>query len=688
MTKNSLYEWLDRPINCAKEDTLHRCSFSDTLATSIAAWEGNDSLIIGLHGPWGCGKTSVKNMVLEQLRKENDNKLIVIEFNPWRVINFDQLSNIFFTEIKNAIPGKLHKLRQIFTEYCKQLDSATINVGLPGANVAINAKQKQQTIEACRTELFTELSKKSYKFLVIIDDIDRLAKEKMALFFQLIKANADFPNFTYLLLFQKDIVTKALETDYDDGSAFLEKIIQLEFDVPHIKKQQIELLLNTGLRHTITDFYWDKYFKDISWQYTYWPEVMSYFKSLRDVKRFLLSFQFTNRTFSKNKYITAHPEDLVSLEVLRIFEHRLYHQLPSLKHLLINHLNEREITEYRKELHKVIDDLSNNKKTAETILRYLFPNAEWIFSGVQQSTDTNKLLHEHRVASADFFDNYFTLTSPDDTVSTEDILHLIEGSGDKLKLREMFDSFGHQGKIYTLLQQLATHSKDISIANAIPIISVLCDIIDLVPQDEEPFILSSINYAWRTIYFYLLQEQNIETRGKILEQCFRDSTGVSLPILIIMLNDPRTRNTTSTLVTDSCQSKLKKIVIRKISQKNDTELIQLPYLGTALTKWHEWATNGKARSWILRQIQTRDGFFKILSSFATTIYSSSIPHTRLGMSNAFLSTFDIKTDMASVAEQYPNLELTYKERDLLAVFNKALNSTSSDVVELNKSELE
>jgi len=59
----------DRPITKAEDDLLGRSGFSSDLANAMASWHGNDSLVVALHGDWGSGKSSIKNMALSQLGK-------------------------------------------------------------------------------------------------------------------------------------------------------------------------------------------------------------------------------------------------------------------------------------------------------------------------------------------------------------------------------------------------------------------------------------------------------------------------------------------------------------------------------------------------------------------------------------------------------------------------------------------
>lgn len=66
-------------------------------------------------------------------------------------------------------------------------------------------KQKEQVIQLLKAQ--------SNRILVILDDIDRLSNEQIRYVFQLITSVARFPNTTYLLVFDKEIVVEALKGD-------------------------------------------------------------------------------------------------------------------------------------------------------------------------------------------------------------------------------------------------------------------------------------------------------------------------------------------------------------------------------------------------------------------------------------------------------------------------------------------
>src|SRR5437773_971172 len=94
----------DRPIDSARHDLLGRSSFAERLAASIRGWSGKDSLVIALYGVWGTGKTSVKNMILEKLRKAAARMTPqIVEFSPWQVSGTGSIVGTFFHELGIAL---------------------------------------------------------------------------------------------------------------------------------------------------------------------------------------------------------------------------------------------------------------------------------------------------------------------------------------------------------------------------------------------------------------------------------------------------------------------------------------------------------------------------------------------------------------------------------------------------------
>ena len=104
MEQNDLHGFAsDRPITKVEEDLLGRSGFSTDLANAMASWHGNDSLVVALHGDWGSGKSSIKNMSLSRLEKITEKKPDVIEFSPWEWAAQEKITASFFQEVSKSI---------------------------------------------------------------------------------------------------------------------------------------------------------------------------------------------------------------------------------------------------------------------------------------------------------------------------------------------------------------------------------------------------------------------------------------------------------------------------------------------------------------------------------------------------------------------------------------------------------
>lgn len=248
----------DKPINKACEDKLGRSVFAKQLANAIVNFQIKDNYAVSLQGKWGCGKTSVLNMAIEEIKRlsegsDNKNKIIIIQFNPWNFTDTNQLINQFFITLTNSlkIDSKNKKVKDVGSAIEKYSSALEYSEYIPvvgkylkiipkltsafGKSLKDNAESKLNDVAYRKREVEKTLLELDCKILVVIDDIDRLSNEQIRLVFQLVNAVAGFPNTIYLLSFDKDIVSRALEDVQGcNGQEYLEKIIQVPFDVPPV----------------------------------------------------------------------------------------------------------------------------------------------------------------------------------------------------------------------------------------------------------------------------------------------------------------------------------------------------------------------------------------------------------------------------------------------------------------------
>ena len=226
--------YAEKPIISKNEDLLGREKVANNLASEIKYYKNKDSLTIGIVGKWGSGKTSFINMVLENF-KGNDN-YIVIKFNPWNISSRKQLISDFFLQLSNnlkkenvsgEIISTIGKSLGTLSKFFKPLGFipplsvlSTIGDITEKASEFINeyVESEKEDLETIKRKIDTELEELGKKLLIVIDDIDRLCDDEIREIFQLVKSIADFKNTIYILSYDREIVTKALDkTQQDKG---------------------------------------------------------------------------------------------------------------------------------------------------------------------------------------------------------------------------------------------------------------------------------------------------------------------------------------------------------------------------------------------------------------------------------------------------------------------------------------
>lgn len=236
----------DRPLSNRADDKLNRAAFAERVASVLRGLPKGTGLVVGIHGPWGDGKTTVLNLLWGEL--EGDDAMAVVEFNPWRFTDEPSMLAGFFRLLASVIRAKLATKGETFAGWVETIGryAAVANDRL-GKAADVAAGVAEPSLEELRSRLSDALAKADKKIVVLVDDIDRLDKHETHTLFRLIKACADFPNVCYVLAFDDVAVAKSLGERYGSGDeasgrAFLEKIIQVPLKLPVALKEDLRSL--------------------------------------------------------------------------------------------------------------------------------------------------------------------------------------------------------------------------------------------------------------------------------------------------------------------------------------------------------------------------------------------------------------------------------------------------------------
>ncbi|NYB74519.1 hypothetical protein HZF24_10265 [Sedimentibacter hydroxybenzoicus DSM 7310] len=446
----------DSPITTMKDDLLNRDKFAKQLAQAVLSYNQSNSFNIGLYGEWGSGKTSVINMVEESIisfTSEQQEKPVIIRFNPWLFSDQTQLTIQFFKQLSSAfkrssavqaVGTAMEALGAAF-----ELTSFVPLVGTSGGVVAkivegigkgLSGKTLSPDIQNLKNEIADNLKEKEVKTIIIIDDIDRLSNEEIRSVFQLVKSIADFPNTIYLLAFDYEIVTRALgEVQNTDGQKYLEKIIQVPFQLPKINEQQLIGLFFNGLNNIIAEIPDEKFDKE-RWSLLFLYGIKNYIKTIRDVVRL-------NNTISL-KYSFLKDEvniiDLIGITTIQVFAPSIYERLQHYKDNFCGEFsyysnNDNEKNEFGELYESIINNQDEiERKNISEILSLLFPKVNSIvknnFSNYNYDSNNSMLLGS--ICNKDYFDRYFSL-SFSESLSLQEAEHIIFKEENRKELNKL-----------------------------------------------------------------------------------------------------------------------------------------------------------------------------------------------------------------------------------------------------------
>jgi predicted KAP-like P-loop ATPase len=677
----------DRAIDTAEADRLDRASFSASLAHAIRAWTGKDSLVVALFGAWGSGKTSIKNMAVETLEDLENPHVLVAEFKAWEFANRNQLTASFFDQIgaalkKGSLGSKKDRRALVvrWRRYSAALERTgdlaewlerggstiagvagvlTLGVGLAGIHAATVSGFLLLAVAAClrfasgtaqrvanifsigvdagdekpiddiKASISSMLVKLPAPLLIIVDDLDRLTPSETIEMLQLVKANADFPNVVYLLLCDRQVLERQVMTALGvAGRDYLEKIVQLPFDVPTISKNQIQNTLVEGLNALLADDITSKRFDERRWGNIYVGSLHQYFENLRDVHRFVSGLAFHVGLFRSEGSFDVNPVDLIALEAIRVFDPEVYQAIANNKTALTDSIalsmGGAELKAKRlAEIEAIVAlTVESRRPMMKELLTQLFPRLSSLFGNTHYLAEWNDTWYrELRVSSTDVFDRYFSLAVSAGDIPQAEIDTIIGASGDRDEIGRRLQALARRDMLQVALRRLEAYKEQIPIENSTAWVTALFDIGDELP-DRQPgfFEISSQMHVYRLVNFHLKKDPNEEHRVSVLKDAIIASRSVGLPIDFIAIQESAAARTSENhrelLVDADSVPGLREAALTRIRRAaNDGTLGHSSMLAVILYHWRDWADIDEPRAFVSRLSTTPNGPVSLVRAF-------------------------------------------------------------------------
>jgi formylglycine-generating enzyme required for sulfatase activity len=294
----------DAPLSDEEAAHFHFDQFAVTLARLIADQETQTPLAIGISGAWGSGKTTllrrVKRLLDQTPRLLQRQKPALFEFandqetpearyrlcrtvwfNAWKYAGEEAL----LVALIRSIVQSMAQDHLVDKAMSKLLDPSyprrdVVNTVLswfavktPAGEIGLNTGEPQPTVFAEKAALLDQFDEafdrllaawvhhrlsrdkidpKKGVLVVFIDDLDRCLPEKTVQVLEAIKLFLDKPGCVFVLGADVEVVRRAVESWYQNAHLtgqkaedYLDKIIQLRFDLPPVVSEAMEGFLKS-----------------------------------------------------------------------------------------------------------------------------------------------------------------------------------------------------------------------------------------------------------------------------------------------------------------------------------------------------------------------------------------------------------------------------------------------------------
>jgi predicted KAP-like P-loop ATPase len=553
----------DRPLSDPQQDDFRRADFAARLAETLLAPSHTASIVVGLYGKWGEGKSTVLNFIEHQLKADRSNP-VILHLNPWRFPDEGQLLLDFFKQLTAALGQKLHnkgeQIADAVTKYVAPL-LPTFSLGLgstdPGKSLQAIGNFVQPSLDELHRRVDQAIVDSDKRVVVFIDDIDRLEKTQIQAVFRLVKLTANFRRTTYLLAFDDVMVARAIGEVFAPGADatspdalsagqnFLEKIVQVPLRLPRARQQDLWQYCRTRVQEALTDTQTElddeqarragdttnaRRFDDILRR-----GILPRLTTPRLAIRYANAIRFSLPLLRGE----ANTVDLLLVEALNIFYPELHQFVAARQDQFAGDGQARQVIK----LHDGSDEPDTNTQldnilhafnytgdtvfAAKSLLTALFPRltattSPWPWADNDAPATEAELNRRQSVAAPAYFSRYFSYSVARGDVSDEEFNAFIRSSATQQS--SYFRDFIHRLGVAITLQRIEYRLPDLTTEQSTALFNTISQNADLyeADRDEGMFGYGEVTQACKLLIQLLSKLPDESERMKLATQFIRE----------------------------------------------------------------------------------------------------------------------------------------------------------------------
>lgn len=678
----------EAPIRTKSEDRLRRADFADRIAGVLSELSPREGRVFAIRGGWGFGKSSLKNLITERLEARNDDTGW-LDFNPWQWGDSSAIARALFGQIADRLGGEHSKAEHARAEALRRYGTILTGASAPlkkasGSNHVISSAltnasvlfvasaigfdlptaakiaaalaalsvgtsllgrtllhfgrdRTGEPLDKVREALDVRLRELHRPLIVFVDDIDRLEPEQIRALLRQVKANANLPNIVFVLLFQSSIVERALDPVADgDGRAFLEKIVQANFDLPVVPVSIVHRIFLEELSQLV-----DRYateangFSQTRWGNALIGCIQPRLRNMRDARRLISSIAVHMPLHASGDVFEVNIVDFLVLEALRVFESDLHEALFRERALVLQERrfqrDGRQDAE-RAAAERFLEVVPEERRAiARDTVNELFPPLEWAFGGTNYGDGFHlNWLAAKRVCSPRYFPRYFELQTALGEMSERRFVEFLDATATDAGLAATIAEVEADGLLPSLVARFDESVDRLPVENAAVLLPGMFSIAQkLVGLRGDSFNSPWIS-AWRATSWFLKRIPE-QLRGDLALEALHRTKALSVAAMLIHLNDPADQkegkaDTFDPVLNLDTVEAMKALWLQLIRSRaaGGYALITAPDLMFQLYRWKDYSGSfDEPRCWMLDAIKTDDGF----ASMATRMMSTGKSHS-------------------------------------------------------------
>lgn len=573
---------VDNPITSSNQDVLGRAVVAQDFARSVRGLDASQGVVVGVLGAWGHGKSSFVNLMREQFATAP--ALPVVDFNPWVFSGDRQLTDAFFREIAAELrlkdESKFGVIAERLDKYGDVLSPLALVPWFGGwfdrafratrtaAKWWSDRKKGSRTFREKVSDALEELRE---PIVVVIDDIDRLTSDEIRDIFKLVRLTASFPNIIYVLAFDRKRVEQALSEDGVPGRAYLEKILQLSFDVPTIPTETLRMQVFERL-DMVLEGVDDLRFTSGLWLDVFVEIIEPLLGSLRDVTRLALSARPALRALGGQ----IEAVDLLALEALRVFRPEIFTALHGARVALTepqSYYDRSEKAQHQATIDKLLKTSEPDAEIVRAVILRLFPAARTYIENTRYGPDwVNSWKREHRVAYLGYLDLYFGRTAPTDLVAFQQAELAFARISDPSAFEEYLRLLPAES-LEAVITGLETYQGEYPAQSVVPAATTLLNLIPEIPERRNRGMFDLMRpdiVVTRVVIRLLKQLPDEETRDAAVREIIANVQSYSSQEVLIR-SVGRVEDPNNALISSECTAELDDAFLQRVLEAPSPE---------------------------------------------------------------------------------------------------------------------